>query len=229
MFKKLIASLGIGAAAVVPGIAAEPPGPYPQTEINFIYNLLFCDNPARFRPRDGEQPTPWQRLLFNDKPDARAVAALAEDQTQESRVRVLAYNWLSRNHHPVPKRKLLGVVVEVRFDAGLDTLAAYQDGRIRYINQTGKLAVFEAATPDMEAKVARLLAASQTAVDRLGPWGKPRLPPPSNGNVRLTFLVSDGLYFGEGPFSAMQREPVAAPIIQEASELLQLVVNAVTK
>jgi hypothetical protein len=37
------------------------------------------------------------------------------------------------------------------------------------------------------------------------------------------------LYFGEGPFSAMQREPVAAPIIQEASELLQLVVNAVTK
>jgi hypothetical protein len=62
-------------------------------------------------------------------------------------------------------------------------------------------------------------------VEKIGPWGKPRLAAPKAGNIRLSFLVSDGLYFGEGPFELMQREPLAAPTIQKAVELLQLVVG----
>jgi hypothetical protein len=197
MFKKLIASLGIGAAAVVPGIAAEPPGPYPQKEINFIYNLLFCDNPARFRPRDGEQPTPWQRLLFNEKPDARAVAALAEDQTQESRVRVLAYNWLSRNHHPVPKRKLLGVVVEVGFDAGLDTLAASRMGAFATSTRQASWRCSKQRRPTWKPKLRGFwrplrLQSTGSAV------GQAQVATAVQWEHSLTFLVSDGLYFGEG-------------------------------
>jgi hypothetical protein len=44
----------------------------------------------------------------------------------------------------------------------------------------------------------------------------------------MTFLVSDGLYFGEGPFTLMQRDPVAAPLLKNAGELLQLVVKLAT-
>ncbi|EAQ76287.1 hypothetical protein WH5701_15811 [Synechococcus sp. WH 5701] len=51
-----------------------------------------------------------------------------------------------------------------------------------------------------------------------------RRAPPEDDNIRLTFLVSDGLYFGEGPMTVMQREPLAAPILQTATELLQAVV-----
>jgi hypothetical protein len=41
----------------------------------------------------------------------------------------------------------------------------------------------------------------------------------------MTFLVSDGLYFGEGPMQAMQRDPLAGPVILEAGRLLQVVVD----
>jgi hypothetical protein len=37
------------------------------------------------------------------------------------------------------------------------------------------------------------------------------------------------LYFGEGGLKVMQREAMAAPVIQKASELLQAVVAASTK
>ena len=40
----------------------------------------------------------------------------------------------------------------------------------------------------------------------------------------MTFLVSDGLYFGEGLLAAVQREPLAAPVVRRATELLQAVV-----
>jgi hypothetical protein len=41
----------------------------------------------------------------------------------------------------------------------------------------------------------------------------------------MSFLVSDGLYFGQGPFNVMQRDPLAGPIIAAGLELLQAVVD----
>jgi hypothetical protein len=99
---------------------------------------------------------------------------------------------------------------------------------VRYINQTGKIAVFEGTT-SLQPLVQNLLRASQTIVDRIGPWERERLPPPKAGNIRLTFLVSDGLYFGEGPAAQMQRDPAAGQVIQNASVLLNQVVALATK
>jgi hypothetical protein len=45
----------------------------------------------------------------------------------------------------------------------------------------------------------------------------------------MTFLVSDGIYFGEGDLSSMQHEPTAAPIIRSATELVNLVARAGNK
>jgi hypothetical protein len=224
MFRKLIASLKPGAAAAPPAQPPARPGPYAQPEINALYELLFCDDRSLFRPRDGQPAAPWQALLFADEPDPAAVRVLADDPGNESRLRILAYNWLREHGLPVPPRLLLGVIVEVPLDQGLDVLAVYLDRRIRYINQSGRLAVFEEITAAMQVQVQALLAASQDAVDRIGPWDKPRLPPPQAGGIRLTFLASDGLYFGQGAFETMAREAMAAPIIQQATELLQLVV-----
>lgn len=228
MLRKLLLSLGIGVAMAPAVHAAEPPAPYPTKEINFIYNLLFCDDPALFKADKGIAPAPWQSLLL-EKPDAKAIRALAENKAEESRVRALAYNWLRKNNHQVPKHQLLGVIVEVPLEKGLDVLAAYADGRVRYLNQSGKLAVFESAPPAVEAKAKELVSVSQPVVERIGPWDKPRLPPPQKGNVRMTFLVSDGLYFGEGPMALMMKDPMAGPIIQKATDLLQLAVAAAVK
>jgi hypothetical protein len=46
----------------------------------------------------------------------------------------------------VPKKELLGVIAESPLQGGLDVLVTYSDKTLRYINQTGKLAVFE-STP----------------------------------------------------------------------------------
>jgi hypothetical protein len=99
---------------------------------------------------------------------------------------------------------------------------------VRYINHTGKLAFLE-PLPSIQPYVERLFAASQPVVARIGPWREARRPPPKEGQVRLTFLVSEGLYFGEGPMSTMQRDAMASPVIQKATELLQALVALTSK
>jgi hypothetical protein len=227
MLRKLLAAVGLGAGTA--GVLAQPPyAPYQSSEANEIYNLLFCDDPAAFKPRPGQTPVPWQATLFSEPNDRSALLALATEASQEGRVRYLAYAKLRELGQPVPPKVLLGVIVEVPLAGGLDVLAAFSEGGVRYVNQTGKLAVFEGVAA-LQPFVQRLFAASEPVVSRIGPWAQPRRAPPNHGAVRLTFLVSDGLYFGEGPMSTMQREAMAGPVIQRATELLQTVVPMATK
>ncbi|MBM4261767.1 MAG: hypothetical protein FJ145_10080 [Deltaproteobacteria bacterium] len=206
--------------------APQLPAPYQEAALNMFYNLLFCDEPSLFKPKTMEATLAWQDVLFNPAAQESQIRSLADDAGEESRIRLLAYNLLRAQGHAVPARTILGLVVEVALPGGLDVLAAYADRRVRYINHSGKVAVFEGAPPELAAKAKEAVEFAQVAVNQIGPWDMPRLPAPKPGNVRLTFLVSDGLYFGEGPFAVMQDEPMAAPIIQKASELLQLIVNA---
>ena len=210
---------------------AEPsqsamPAPYGQEHVDFMYNLLFCDNPSLLTSAE-DLRGPWHLILGNES-DASAVTRLAEDESQETRLRCLAFNWLRKNKHPVPTRRLLGSVVEVGLDLGLDTLAVFKDGRVRYINNAGKIAVFESAPPDVATAADLLLAASQPVVDRIGPWDKPRRQAPPRGSMRMTFLVSDGLYFGEAPIALMDRDPLGGPVYHAATRVLQAIVAATT-
>lgn len=197
--------------------------PYKNDAADFMYNLLFCDDPTLFARGAKENPDSPITAILSDTPDAARIAAIANDTTQESRTRALAFNWLRQHGHDVPKRILLGTILEVPQDAGLDTLAAFADGSARYINQTGRMAVFEGDVPAISATSKALLAASQEIVDKIGPWTKPRLPPPPKNHLRMTFLVSDGLYFGEGPMAEMTRDPLAGKVFQTATQLLVLV------
>jgi hypothetical protein len=202
----------------------EPPySPYASSATNGIYNLLFCDNRAAYAPKPGERAAPWQASIFSEPADAAALEALAADASQDGRVRLVAYGRLRELGSPVQSRVLLGVVVEVGFADGLDVLAAFSEGGVRYLNKSGKVVVFE-GIDSLRPLVRNLFEVSGSVVERIGPWDGPRRPPPGAGMVRLTFLVSDGLYFGEGPIDVMQREPMAGPVIGRAGELLQAVV-----
>jgi len=223
MFRKLLAAVGLSVAAAAGAVANPPYSPYASEAANTIYNLLFCDSPAAFKAKPGESPTHWQTVLFSASADVEALGALASDATQEGRIRFLAFSRLRELGKVVQPKILLGVIVEVPLAGGLDALAAFSEGGIRYVNQSGKLVVIEGVASFLPM-VKRLFAVAEPVVTQIGPWDKPRLPPPKQGAVRLTFLVSDGLYFGEGPMSVMQREAMAGPIIQQATELLQAVV-----
>jgi hypothetical protein len=206
-----------------------PYSPYRDDAANAIYNLLFCDDPKAFAPRSGEAPADWQAALYAEPVSADRVRALSADRAVDARVRMLAYHWLQSHGHTIDGKELLGVVVEVPLDGGLDTLAAFADEGVRYINQTGKTSIFEGPIAALSPSVKRLFDASRAVIARIGPWGKPRLPPPGRDRVRLTFLVSDGLYFGEGEMDVFQRDAMAGPVIQAAGELLQRVVATTTR
>lgn len=226
MIKNILARLGIVLATSASAQSTGSYEPYKESHANFLYNLLFCDDLALFKnDNTAKSSTLWKTLLA-DSPDFSALEKIAANQEEESRVRALAYNRLRAGGHTVPSKQLLGVVVEVPLAQGLDTLAAYPDGRVRYLNQSGKVAIFEGGAPEVEALAKELVAASQSLVNAIGPWDKKRLPPPRPGNVRITFLVSDGLYFGEGPFKALQQDTMGGPVLAKAAQLIQVAVEA---
>jgi hypothetical protein len=98
-------------------------------------------------------------------------------------------------------------------------LAAYVDGSVRYLNHRAAPTFIEGPMTPVQPAVARLMRASQAIVDRIGPWHEARLPAPGS-NVRLNFLVSDGLYFGEGPMATLSKDALAGPMLQAGAELL---------
>lgn len=194
--------------------------PYPDDAANQLYALLFCDRPELFVNLGKAWPT-----LFAPAADEAALRAIAGDAEIEARVRALAYGRLRQLGKSVPAKQLLGAVIEVPLDAGLDVLAAYAEGGVRYINASGKISIFEGDAHPVLNEGRALLAASQTVVNQIGPWDQPRLPPPKAGNVRMSFIVSDGLYFGEGVFETLERDALGGPVLQAATKLLGAVVN----
>ena len=202
--------------------------PYNVPATDTIYNLLFCDDLELYRAGfDGEATGAW-KVLFATPPDPDALAALAADVSEESRLRILAFNALREQSSAAHSKELLGVIIEVGMDDGLDTLAAYQDLRARYINYSGKMIIWETREPTVDQKIRNLLAAAERVVEKVGPSTEPRLPPPSRDLIRMTFLVSDGLYFGQGPTAALQQDALGGPVIAAATELLLELTNRAT-
>ena len=203
--------------------------PYAEAHANFLYNLLFCDDIGLFKNDETVKAEGLWATLLADKSDLQAIRKIADDERNEGRVRALAFNRLRAAGQRVPDKKILGVIVEVPLEKGLDALAAFVEGGVRYLNQSGKVAIFEGSGNPVEGLAKELVAVSQSLVNQIGPWDKKRLPPPKQGKVRMTFLVSDGLYFGEGPFDAIQRDPLGGPVMAKATQLFQRVVALGTK
>lgn len=197
--------------------------PYRSDAANDLYNLLFCDDPARFA-RNGT-PQGVLAAVLAEPADRVVLDSIAADADAESRVRMLAFNRLRVMNVEVPPKQLLGVILEVPQDGGLDTLAVFADGRMRYINQAEKIAVFEDAPPAIAQKAQMVLRASQAVVDQIGPANEPRRAPPADDLTRMTFLVSDGLYFGEAATDDMYADQLGGPVLGNAAELLNLLVK----
>lgn len=203
--------------------------PYLDGTTNLIYNLLFCDNPDLYQENTPTPYAPPFDLLFDDTTSVTDLQTIANDKHADPRVRILACNKMLFNGHKPARKELLGVVVEVSLEDGLDVLASFQNGTARYINRTGKILVWE-TTIDPEANqfTNDLFYHSLPIVNIIGPYEKPRKPQPVNGNTRITFLVSDGLYYGEAPTSFLFSDQTAGPALACAAKLMQhLIENAI--
>lgn len=197
---------------------------YPDPATDKIYELLFCDNLELFRGSSVSTEYPWSTMLASS-PDIASLEKIASEAELESRTKILAANLLRSLGKPLDDKRLLGVIVEVGMDEGLDTLAAYEDGTARYINYTGSMIMWETKTDESDMLIADVFAAARNVVAQIGPWDGARLVRPNAGNVRLSFLVSDGLYFGEGPFAVLAQDPIGGPVIGAATRLIQFLVG----
>jgi len=198
--------------------------PYKNESLNSIYDLLFCDDLEAFRTaHQGDPVYPWT-TLFNASSSTEELEGIIEDAGTESRQKLLAARLLAHGK-PLPVKRVFGVVIEVGMDQGLDVLAAYEDGTARYINYSEKVIVWETRTTKSGELIADLLQAARNVVEQIGPWDKQRLAPPATGNVRMSFLVSNGLYFGEGPFEALMGDPIGGPVINSGAQLMKFLVE----
>ena len=118
-------------------------------------------------------------------------------------------------------KRVVGVVVEVGLEGGLDLLAAYDDHTARYYNFSGAGVVWERADASLDESIDRLLACGQTICSRIGPWKGARPAPPAEGQLRINLLTPLGLHFGQAPIAVFSRDPLAGPAIAAATALMQ--------
>lgn len=161
---------------------------------------------------------------------ARVLRSILQRPDLESRHRLEAWFGLRQAGEvppPAEAKQLLGVVVEVPVGDGYDTLAAYDDGRARYLNHAGSVFIGEIPQGSLTTHVRKLLTAGQVLALRIGPHQGARPPIPS-GLARISLLTPSGLHFGQGPFEALGRDPLAAPVVAAAIELLNAIVELTT-
>ncbi|MEO8663978.1 MAG: hypothetical protein ABI462_00665 [Ignavibacteria bacterium] len=152
-----------------------PDQPYSDSGTNQIYNLLFCDDISLFGKNNKQKNVyPWD-ILFSDSPGAEDLQKIIDDNSLESRVKILAYNKLISLDYKIDKKELLAVIVEVGLEGGLTVLASYKDGSARYINHTGKIIIWDAEDETSKSLTEGLFNESLKTVSQIGPWGKPRL------------------------------------------------------
>ena len=113
-----------------------------------------------------------------------------------------------------------GVVVEVGLESGHDLLGAYADRTAYYYNYSGAGVVWKRPDSSLDSLIDALLDAAAAIVSHIGPWTEARRPAPTTGHIRLNILTPNGLYFGEGPFEQMDRDPLARPMVQAATKLM---------
>lgn len=152
----------------------------------------------------------------------------------ESRHYLQAWKFL-RDHNANPPTELAklvyGVVVEVAMEQGLDVLAAYKDGTVRFYHFSGSALVWEHPDNRLDDATARLLDAGQTVALLIGPWDNPGAhpPPPPTGQARLSMLTPSGLHFGQGPIEGLRADPMGRNLFDSATLLMQRVLELMPK
>lgn len=196
-------------AAVLPGY-----DPFADEAANLHYNMLFSDNPALFR--SSEQPVgyPWN-ILLNGSANERATGAVSSDAALGSRSRLLAHYLLISKGHKQQKKDLLGVVTEISGPEGPEVIAGYADGTAHYLSSGGILSMDKATSVSVLFSE-ELLTCGHNILRHLSPWESIRRPFPRPGMVRLSFLATDGLYYGEDSIDRLNRNELSGSVLSAA-------------
>jgi hypothetical protein len=206
-----------------------------------IRDTLFGDIPLDFIviPEEAFAVEPWASFarakLLTESHDTRNAATTLQGVLHmpglESRHYLQAYQCLRELGVKVPPEKakgVLGVVVEVAMQQGLDLVAAYSDHHARYYNYSGAGVVWERPTDMLDVSIDSLLSVGGSVVQVIGPWEAARPPAPPMGYARFNVLTPSGLYFGQGLLEALSKDRLAGAVLAAAFALMQKLI-ALTK
>jgi hypothetical protein len=197
-------------------------GPYKDDSTNRIYELLFCDYDLYKSNSPSLDGYPWN-VLFSTEYDVNDINNIIANNAVEPRVKLLAYKAIEANGGIINDTELLAVIVEVALEDGLDVLASFKDGTARYINQSGKILVWENDDNISNVLTKQLFEKSSDIIKQIGPWDEARKPYPQKGMLRISFLVSNKLYFGEGPIDVLFNDGLAGPALLAATNLMKYI------
>jgi hypothetical protein len=163
-----------------------------------------------------------------DEERSRALLDRVLSGTAETRIRLQAWS-LGRRVGIEPTaddaRRARGVVIDVGLDGGLDTLAGYEDGTARYLNQGGGAIAWEARDPSIDQAINALIVAAQAVVERSGPLDGPRPAAPPAGYAALWILTDHGIHLGAGPFQTLAMDPLGGPVIATGTDLMRQLIE----
>lgn len=192
-----------------------------------LYNALFADDPDDFIKLKDQPAISW--IYENRTPALDELELLAEDPSVESRIRFLSLYTALQRGLKINRKVYLGTIMEVPMDRGYDVLAFYSDKRARYYNYSGKAIIYEGGRDTIDDSIEKANSVSIQVCNRIGPWDKERLPRPEGNIWRFSFLVSDGLYFGQGPMNALNKDEMAGAMIRSGAEVMKALMDEAQK
>ena len=163
-----------------------------------------------------------------DEVSAQTLLERVLSRTTETRIHLQAWSLARRIGIEPPAedaRRARGVVIDVGLEGGLDTLAGYEDGTARYLNQSDGAVVWEARDPSIDQAIDALIAAAQAVVERSGPLDGPRPAAPPSGFATIWILTDNGIHLGAGPFQTLASDALGGPVIAAGTDLMRQLIE----
>lgn len=200
--------------------------PYGDPATDWRYNLVFCDIPLMFQ---GSAQTaagkPWAPV-FDPASEPDAILKVAQDQTIETPLRLLAYHRLRAQGVSALASDPLAMIIEMPQARGLDTLAIYAGGMVRYINQSRA----GLDNSDPACRVGELALTLMSLAPDVLPYAshpvERREPPPHvMPQVRISALTSDGCHVLEGTEESLEANSSVRAVLRLAGVLVEAVLE----
>jgi hypothetical protein len=192
-----------------------------------LYNSLFADNPDNFTNLKDHKAISW--IYESRTPTIDELESLAADNSVESRLKFLALYAALQQGLKIPQKTYFGTVLEVPMEGGYDVLAFYSDLRARYYNYSGKAIIYEGGSSNVDDTIASANLIAIQVCNVLGPWEKERLSRPKGDVIRISFLVSDGLYFGNSSVKTIGNDQMASAIFGKGAEVMKALLSETNK
>lgn len=154
---------------------------------------------------------------------------VAEMQSVDSLITLWAWNML-RAWGQMPDddtaQKVLGVVMEVGLDKGMDVMAAYEDGTSRYVSKTGSMIVWDDHGDHNNDLARKIVAAAQAIAPQLPASTAEAVT--STGKVQFSVLTIGGIRGIIAPMNELSRAATPlSPLFNASKELLISLIKTV--